>query len=142
MDGSQNKSSGEIHIEGDISGQIAIGNQINQTQSTQHIHMQISEADLQELHNLIEDLKQQIAATASPELKDKALERTSELEDAITAEKANLNTMEYVRDWFGRNLPKLAGAVSALVVHPIVGKIVEVSGEAVALEFKRRFGIP
>ena len=50
--------------------------------------------------------------------------------------------MEYVRDWFARHLPKLAGTVGALVVHPIVGKIVEASGEVIALEFKRRFGVP
>lgn len=142
MDKPEAASRGEISIQGNVSGQIAVGNQITQTQSIQTIHAQITEADLQELHGLIEDLKQQVVTAAPPELKDRALERTSELEEAITAEKPDLTTMEYVRDWFVKHLPQLAGSVTALVVHPIVGKLVEVSGEAISFEFKRRFGIP
>ena len=142
MDRPQPKKRGEININGDISGQVAIGNQNTQIQSNQRIDVQITQADLEQLHGLVEDLKQQIITSASPELKDKALERASELEGAITAPKPDLTTMEYVRDWFSRNLPQLAGSVTALVVHPLVGKIVEVSGEVIAHEFKRRFGIP
>lgn len=131
----------EISLQGNISGQVAIGDHIHQSQTIQNVNVEVTQADLQELHGLIEDLKQQIAAGAAPELKDKALERACELEEAITAGKPDLTTMEYVRDWFVRNLPKLSGAVTALVVHPLVGRIVEVAGEAVAQEFRRRFGI-
>jgi hypothetical protein len=141
MDASHAENKGEIHISGNLSGQVAVGNQITQTQSIQTIHAQVTQADLQELHALIEDLQQQVTASAPPELKEKAAERTSELEQAITAREPDLTTMEYVRNWFIKYLPQLAGAVSALVVHPIVGKIVEVSGEAIAMDFKRRFGI-
>jgi len=141
MDGQQTDNSGNINIEGSISGQFAIGNQITQTQSVQNVHAQITQADLQELHTLVEDLKQKVTAMASPEFKDKALERASELEGAITAQKPDLTTMEYVRNWFVKYLPQLSGTVSALIVHPIVGKLVEVAGEAITAEFKRKFEI-
>jgi len=142
MDGQQTENKGNINVEGNVNGQFAIGNQITQTQFVQNNNAHITQADLQELHILIEDLKQKVTSTASPEIKDKAIERASELEEAITAQKPDLTTMEYVRNWFVKYLPPLAGTISALVVHPIVGKIVEVSGETIALEFKRRFGIP
>jgi hypothetical protein len=48
--------------------------------------------------------------------------------------------MEYVRQWFGRNLPKLAGVVGSVVVHPIVGALVQAAGETLAAEFRMRFG--
>ena len=77
---------------------------------------------------------------APPEKKDAALERVDELEEAITAQEPDLPTMEYVKRWFVRNLPDLAGAVTSVVVHPIVGKLVEAAGDALAAEFRRRFG--
>jgi hypothetical protein len=48
--------------------------------------------------------------------------------------------MEYVKGWFAKHLPGLAGAVTGVIVHPIVGKLVEAAGETLAAEFKRRFG--
>jgi len=63
-----------------------------------------------------------------------------ELEEAVTAEKPDLTTMEYVKQWFVKNLPGLAGAVTGVVVNPIVGKLVEAAGDALAAEFRRRFG--
>ena len=51
-----------------------------------------------------------------------------------------MTTMEYVKRWFVKNLPGLAEAVTGVVVHPIVGKLVEAAGDALAAEFRRRFG--
>ena len=48
--------------------------------------------------------------------------------------------MEYVRNWFVKNLHGLAGVVTSVIVHPIVGKLVEASGDALVGEFCRRFG--
>ena len=130
-----------VHVEGDIPGQIAIGNNINQTQTLGEVSTKISETDLETLHNLIENLKQQISTSAPADQREKAIEKVSELEEAITAKKPDLTTMEYVKNWFVKNLPQLAGAVTGLVVNPIVGKLVEASGEVIAHEFKRRFGL-
>ena len=136
------KNQDRVHIKGDVSGQVAIGNSITQTQSIRNAIPQVSKADLETLQNLFETIKAQISQNVSPEQQEKALEKVDELESAITSEKPDLTTMEYVKNWFGRNLPQMAGAVTGLVVHPIVGKLVEAAGEAITLEFKRRFAIP
>jgi len=52
----------------------------------------------------------------------------------------DLTTMEYVKKWFVKNLPALAGSVTSLVVHPVVGKLVTAAGDAAVAEFNRRFG--
>lgn len=131
-----------IHIEGDVSGQVAIGHSIHQTQSNMNASLQVTPADFETLRRLFEDVKAQINQTVPPDQQEKALEKVTELETAITNEKPDLTTMEYVRNWFGKNVPQLAGTVAGLVVHPIVGKLVEAAGEALAHEFKRRFEIP
>jgi len=138
---SSHKSSIEAQISGSVSGQIAIGENITQTQSIQTAGAQVTEADLETLHSLIADLKEKIASIETAEKQATALEKVSELEEAITAEKPDISTMEYVRNWFVKNVPQLAGAVTGLVVNPIVGKLVEAAGETVAHEFKRRFGV-
>lgn len=132
-------SSIEAQVSGTVSGQVAIGNNIIQTQSIQHGSNQLSEADLKVLQNLFLELKTQINITAPIDKKETALEKTSELEEAITAQKPDITTMEYVRNWFVKNIPQLAGTVTGLVINPIVGKLVEAAGETVAHEFKRRF---
>lgn len=128
------------NISGPVSGQVAVGKDIAQSQ--QIVGDRVTEAELAELHRAFEDLRAQVAAEAPPEQRDAALERVGELEQAIVAEEPDLTTMEYVSGWFSKNLPKVAGTVTGLVVHPIVGKLVEAAGEALAGEFKRRFGVP
>ena len=127
-------------ISGDISGQVAVGKGITQVQSIGATRPQITEADLAKLRQILTDLQAKVAAEAPPEKKDAALERVKELEEALTAEEPDLTTMEYVKGWFVKNLPDLAGAVTSVVVHPIVGKLVEAAGDALAAEFRRRFG--
>ena len=58
----------------------------------------------------------------------------------MTAKEPDVSTMEYVKRWFTKNIPRLAGAVTSVVVNPIVGKIVEAAGEGLADEYRRRFG--
>jgi len=127
-------------ISGDISGQVAVGKGITQIQTIGAARPKVTEADLAELQQILADLKAKVAAKAPPEKKDAALERVKELEEAVTAGEPDLTTMEYVKGWFARNLPDLAGAVTSVVVHPIVGKLVGAAGDALAAEFRRRFG--
>ena len=138
---SSRKTSVETRISGSVSGQIAIGENITQTQTVQAASAHVTEADLQTLRDLIADLKAQIASTVPADTQATALEKVSELEEAVTAKKPDVSTMEYVKNWFVKNIPQLAGAVTGLVVNPIVGKLVEAAGETVAHEFKRRFGM-
>ena len=44
------------------------------------------------------------------------------------------------RAWFGKNLPALAGSITGLIIHPVVGKIVEAAGELAASQFRALFG--
>lgn len=81
-----------------------------------------------------------MTAEAPPEQRDAALERVDELQDAVIAQVPDLTTIAYVQRWFTRNLPKLAGAITGLIVHPLVGRVVESAGDLVAAEFRDRFG--
>jgi hypothetical protein len=140
---SEQERSGDViraTISGDISGQVAVGKGITQTQTIGAARPEVTETDLAELRQALADLRAKVAAEAPPEKKDAALERVEELEDALTAKEPDLATMEYVKGWFAKNLPDLAGAVTSVVVHPTVGKLVEAAGDALAAEFRRRFG--
>jgi hypothetical protein len=125
-------------ITGPVSGQVAVGNHISQV-STRVEAGQPSPAELAVLRQLLAELKQRVVAEAPPEKQPAALERVAELEEAITAEEPDLSTMEYVKGWFARQLPGLAGAVVSVIVNPIVGKLVESAGDMLAGEFRRRF---
>ena len=126
---------------GDVSGQavVAVGTGITQTPGT--VQQGVTEADLAELRRMLAELEAKVEAEAPSEQKQAAVEHVKELGQAITAGEPDLTTMEYVKRWFGKHVPGLAGAVTGVVIHPIVGKIVEAAGEALAAEFRRRFGI-
>ena len=139
---SEQKESGDViraTISGAISGQVAVGKGITQTQTIGAAPPQVTEAELAQLRQVLADLKAKVVAEAPPDKKDAALERVDELEEALTAKEPDLATMEYVKRWFIKNLPGLTGAVTSVVVHPIVGKLVEAAGDALAAEFRRRF---
>lgn len=131
-------------INANISGNIvdshlAIGHNIAQ-QSNSSPQPTVTAAELTLLHQEILQLKAQIELQALPEQKAPALERVAELEAAVITEKPDLSTMEYVRNWFVKNIPTLAGKVTGVVVNPIVGKLVEAAGETLAEDFRHRFG--
>lgn len=131
---------------GDISGsQITLGdnnviirgnrNQVKQTKSSG-----ISRAELKVLLSEFSSLKQQIEVTVPPEKKAAALRKADELQAAVLDKKPNPSQMASIRDWFVKNAPGIAGGVTSLVVNPIVGKLVEAAGDAVAGQFRRHFG--
>jgi len=123
---------------GDHVRDVAAGKGIHQVIGEQ-VRVQVTKADLAAVRELFAELKRQIEAQAPPEKKDPAMERVEELEEAVTAGKPDLTTMEYVKNWFGKHLPQLAGVVVSVLVNPIVGKVVEATGELAAEELKRRF---
>ncbi len=139
---SEQEKSGDViraTISGDISGQVAVGKGITQIQTIGAARPKVTEADRAELRQALANLKAKVAAEAPPDKKDAALERVEELEEAVTAEEPDLPTMEYIKHWFIKNLPGLTGAVTSVVVHPIVGKLLEAAGDSLAAEFRRRF---
>jgi len=48
--------------------------------------------------------------------------------------------MQYVRGWFAKHLPGLAGSVVGVVVHPVVGKLVTAAGDAAVAQFEQLLG--
>jgi len=127
-----------VRIHGDVSGQAAVGENISQTQSV--VHNVVTPAELQELRQLLADLRSKVEVEVPAENKEAALQQVDELEQAVTEQKPNPSRMQSVKEWFAKHLPGLVGAVTSVVVHPIVGKLVEAAGEAVAADFKKRFG--
>lgn len=136
----KNKSKQGIsaNITGNVSGQVAVGQNINQSKT--EVHSSVTSQEMEELRQLLAQLRSKVESETPADKKDAALERVNELEQAVTDEKPDLSTMEYVRNWFVKNLPGVAGAVVSIVVHPIVGKLVEAAGDALTSDFKKRFG--
>jgi hypothetical protein len=128
----------KANITGDVSGQVAIGDQNVQSQSI--VEARLSKEEAEELAGLFATLRDQVAAEAPPEAKEEAMERVAELEDAVTAKEPDISAMEKVKGWFAESLPKLGKAVSGMILHPLVAKLVGAAGDAVAGEFRRRFG--
>lgn len=123
---------------GSHASQVAVGKDIHQQQV--HSAGPVTEADLKQFQALFDDLKKQIVDQAPPEKKDAALERVDELKQELASPKPQLSTLEYVRNWFGKNLPGLLGGVTSLIVNPIVGKVVEAASGLAADALRKQFG--
>jgi hypothetical protein len=124
---------------GPNSSQVAVGKNIHQEQQIGSGN-KIGPEELQQVEQLFADLKQQIAQNTPAEKKDAALERVAELHQEVISKKPSLSTFEYMRNWFAKNLPSMAGAVASVVVNPIVGKVVEAAGTIAADQLKHLFG--
>ncbi|MDA2812109.1 hypothetical protein O4J56_15805 [Nocardiopsis sp. RSe5-2] len=127
---------------GDVSGQVVVGEDnvvVAATGGAEGAPAAVG-ADLESLRSGFAALRGRIDREAEDGTGAAARERIDELEEAVTADKPEVSVMVYVRDWFVKRLPALAGAVTALIVHPFVGRLVEHAGDAVASEFSRHFG--
>jgi hypothetical protein len=124
------------NVTGPIQGQVAVGKDIRQRQAAGDMKVVVTEAELAELRQAFADLRTEVGAAAPPEKKEAAVERVGELEEAIIAEEPDLTTVQYVKRWFAKNLPAVAGSVVGILVHPVVGKLVQSAGEAIAAQFQ------
>jgi hypothetical protein len=121
-------------ITGAVSGQVAVGKRIAQQQTTGAAD--VTPDELAQLRQAFADLRADVAAQAPPERQAAAVERVEELEQAVLAEEPDMTTIAYVGRWFKTNLPGLAGAITGIVVHPVVGRIVGAAGNAIAAELR------
>jgi hypothetical protein len=103
-------------------------------------NIRISDADRAEVHERIAALRETVRSAAPPDQQDAAAELVDELEDAIVAEAPNVSRMAFIRDWFSAHVPKLAGAVSELILSSLVRRIVAAAGDIAAAEFRNVFG--
>jgi len=120
-------------VTGNNSGQVAIGSNIAQTNQVWNGEP-VTDEERAELHAQFERLRGRIVAEAPGEQQAPALERLEELEQAITADEPDLTTVQYVKRWFLRRLPSMAGLVTAVLVNPIVGKLVQAAGDTALAE--------
>ena len=118
--------------------QVAVGKGITQVQE---YGPPPTAEDIAQLQQMFADLKAKIEQEVAPSEKEKALERVDELKEAVTAKEPDITTMEYVKNWFGKNVPAVASSVVDLIVNPVVGKFVAAGGKALAATFRARFGL-
>jgi hypothetical protein len=98
-----------------------------------------SAAELSALAAAFGELRATVEKEADPAIRDRALERVEELQDAANPKAPDVSVMAAARNWFLKNAPHLAGAVTGVIIHPTVGRIVEAAGEALAREYREKF---
>ncbi|QUC59174.1 hypothetical protein IOD14_21685 [Streptomyces sp. A2-16] len=123
-----------------VSGQVIVGRHNTVTQNTggRPVADPVTEAELAALRAEFARLRD-LVPEDEPDA-ERARELLDELEESATAPEPDLSTMEYVLRWFRRRLPALAGAVTSLILHPVVGHLVEAAGVTLAEDFRHRFG--
>ncbi len=119
----------------DVSGQAAIGKDITQTQ----IQSPPTAEELQQLAAAFAALRDEVERDAPPEVREEAIKQAEVLEKATTGPKPDVSAMASARRWFLEHAPKLFGAVTSVIVNPIVGKVVQAAGDAIASEYRRHF---
>ncbi len=124
---------------GDVSegSQVAVGKDITQTQA----RPVVTAEDRAQLQQLFDELRTRIEQEVVEGDKEKALERVDELNQAVTAKEPDLTTMEYVKNWFGKNVPSVASSILEFFSQPVVAKFVAAGGKALAATFRERFGV-
>ena len=120
-------------------GNAAIGTEIQQTQTRIDLASAPTPEELQELAASFTSLKAQVEREAPPEVREEAVRQAETLEKATTGPEPDVTAMAKVRRWFLEHAPTLFGAVTTVVVNPIVGKIAHAAGDAIAKEYERRF---
>ena len=125
---------------GDVNqGQVAVGTDIEQTNTVYNVTAPPTAEELEGLRTAFGDLKAQVERDAPPDVRDEAVRQTEALQQATMAEKPDVSVMAAAKRWFLDHAPGLLGAVTAVVINPVVGKIVSSAGEAIAKEYQKWF---
>ncbi len=128
-----------VSVGGSVGGHVVAGRNNTITNSAVTTYPRPTEAELAEFKTAVDAVKRQ-ALAASPEEGLDAVDQLTEFHKAATAPKPDLTTMQRVRTWFVKHLPTMAGTVTGLLIHPVVGALVKSGGDAIVAEFKERFG--
>jgi hypothetical protein len=89
-----------------------------------------------ELRSVFGNLRSVVAEGALPDQREEALNQAADLERALVTEHPDPERARTVLGWFRANAPQLVGAVVSVVVNPLVGKVVEGAGKAIADQFR------
>lgn len=129
----------QVSVGGSVGGHVVVGRDNRVVGSTGGV---VTAEQLADFKAAVDALKERVVvdASAPPLARAEAVAQIDALHTAATAATPDVPTMEKVRNWFGQHLPTFVGAVTGLLVHPVVGALVKGAGDAVVEEFKRRFG--
>jgi hypothetical protein len=129
----EERSPGKFNVHfGDVSqSQIVMGDYNTVSQK-----VGLTPQEAAELRSLFGDLRMTVAEQAEPERREEAIAQAEELERAVVAEQPDPGSVRRVLRWFRDNAPQLAGTVASVVINPLVGKVVEGAGEAIAGQFR------
>lgn len=96
----------------------------------------VTPEDLAALRAALNALKAQVEAQIAAAQRPVAMDHVKELTETLTSPQPDVSTIGYIKKWFAKNAPGLAGAVTSVIVHPVVGKVVTAAGDALAAKFK------
>jgi hypothetical protein len=119
----------------DVNGNAAIGKDINQT----NIAAPPTAEELKALTEAFAALRAEVERDAPPEVRDEAVKQADAMKEATLGPKPDVSVMAQARNWFLKHAPGLFGAVTTVIVNPIVGKVVQAAGDAVAAEYRKHF---
>lgn len=97
---------------------------------TQNVGLTAAEAE--QLRDLFAGLRSAVAEQAPAEERAAAEQQARELEQAVVSEQPDPDRVRAVLRWFKERAPQLVGTVVSVVVNPLVGKVVEGAGTAIA----------
>jgi hypothetical protein len=125
--------SGKFHIsiENISDSQVVVGDYNTVSQK-----VGLSPDEVERLRGAFAGMRATVEAQAPAERRAEALAQAAELERAVVAEEPDPGRVRTALRWFRDNLPELAGAVTTVLVNPLVGKVVTSAGEAVAGQFR------
>jgi hypothetical protein len=127
------RSAGKFNVQfGDVTqSQIVMGDYNTVSQ-----RVGLTPQETAELRDVFSGMRTTVAQEAPQERRDEALAQAEELERAVVTEQPDPGRIRKVLRWFRDNAPQLAGAVVSVVINPLVGKVVEGAGEAIAEQFR------
>ncbi|MGB8909999.1 MAG: hypothetical protein WCC84_14735 [Candidatus Cybelea sp.] len=100
----------------------------------------LTREDVRGLADAVTTLRERVASEAPSAQREAALAQVDHLQAAILPA-PEVNKMKEVRDWVVKHLPSLLGAFATFFVNPILGQVVEASGEMAASAFRSHFGV-
>ncbi len=99
-------------------------------------HLGLSPQEAAELADVFAQLKSAIALQAPADRRAEAIAQAQQLQLAVVGEQPNPRAVRRVLRWFRAHAPQLAGTVTAVLVNPLVGKLVDGAGAAVSERFR------